>query len=140
MASDADRMDILNRKRESDYLARKDFEKIRKYYPELRYDDVFIVTPVSVRMNNGLVYKVPEQEPVGITPVSIDILKGLSQKEIEAYKIILDHKIIPLRELEEINLSYGGAVGRLKQKGLVEVLPLEKDHKIKCVVLTGIVD
>lgn len=71
--------------------------------------------------------------------VSVATLKGLSQKEIEAYKIILDHKIIPLRELEEINLSYGGAVGRLKQKHLVEVLSLEKDRRVKCVVLTGIV-
>lgn len=72
-------------------------------------------------------------------PVTTDVLKQLSRKEIEAYRIILDHKIIPLRELEEINLSYGGAVGRLKQKGLVEVLSLEKDNRVKCVVLKGIV-
>lgn len=72
-------------------------------------------------------------------PVPVDILKELSQKEIEAYRIILDHKIIPLKELHEINVSYSGAVGRLKQKGLVEVLPLEKDRKIKCVALTGVV-
>lgn len=72
-------------------------------------------------------------------PIRVGILKGLSHKEIEAYRIILDHKIIPLNELKEINISYGGAVGRLKQKGLVEVLPLEEDRKVKCVVLVGIV-
>ena len=66
-------------------------------------------------------------------------LTGLSMKEREAYLIILEHKIIPLRELDAISVSYGGAVGRLKQKGLVEVLPLELDPSVKCAVLVGVI-
>lgn len=71
--------------------------------------------------------------------VSTDILKDLSWKEIDAYRVILDEKIITLSDLNAINVSYGGAVGRLKQKGLVEVLVKESDPKVKCVVLKGIV-
>ncbi len=71
--------------------------------------------------------------------VRVDVLKDLSWKEIDAYRIILKEKIITLDDLNAINVSYGGAVGRLKQKNLVEIIPLESDPKIKCVVLKGVV-
>ncbi len=72
-------------------------------------------------------------------PVRKDILKGLSWKEIAAYRIILKEKIITLDDLNAINVSFGGAVGKLKQKNLVEIIPLESDPKVKCVVLKGVV-
>jgi len=54
---DAVRMEMLQSKREGERVARKDWKKIKKIYPELKYEDAAIITPTAVKMKDGKIYR-----------------------------------------------------------------------------------
>lgn len=56
---DVGQLQRRNEQRDAENEARKDFENIRKYYPDLKYEDVFQVGPSVVKMKDGRIYRLP---------------------------------------------------------------------------------
>ena len=54
---DVEKQDNLNRYRETERRARADFERFKEKYPDLKYEDVFIVGKTALKLNDGRILR-----------------------------------------------------------------------------------
>jgi len=54
---DVEKQNNLNRRRTTEYLARIDFKRFKEKYPDLNYEDVYIVGSNALKLNDGRIYR-----------------------------------------------------------------------------------